>query len=444
MTRRSATLACFCARLVCASSVLCWLLVTAAWAQRSGPLDNTGPRVDSQAVYQTAPGTGVLIFTVFAENTRGHLDRQALLRLVSHTNQTAVWQTTEDTSQAVFTNIPFGSYAVEVSAVGYLSAQKEVPVMNLLRPALIDVVLQHDPSAINLDVNDRILSPKARKETKRGVSALKSGNFKNAQKQFDEAYKSAPSSADLNFLLGYLYFQKKDFEKASNYLGTATSLNPRDVQSLTLLGRAGLERQDYVAARSALEQAVAADAENWLPHNLIADSYLRQKNYDKARDEAQLAIAKGKTEASPAQLVLGQALVGLGLDQQGIQALDTFLRESPRHPMAGQVRSLIAEIRERDSVGPWTETPVQSEERLTGFDPLQALTAPHLSVKSWQPPGIDQSNVPLGARRHLPIRESCGRSRKACPGTGRRCDSLCGGRRSVPPKPRRIRQSHSH
>jgi tetratricopeptide (TPR) repeat protein len=393
MTRRRGTVACVCVPWVYASFLLCWLLATTAWAQRGGILDDTGARLDSPTLYQTAPGTSVLIFTVFSENTKAHLDRQALLRLVSHTNQTATWQTTEDTSQAVFTNIPFGSYAVEVSAVGYLSALKEVPVMNSLRPALIGIVLQRDPSAINLDLADRLLSAKARKETKRAVSALKSGNFKNAQKELDDAYKSAPSSADLNFLLGYLYFQKKDFEKATNYLGTATRLNPGDAQSLTLLGRAGLERLDYVAARSALERAVAVDVENWLPHNLLADSYLRQKNYGKARDEAQVAIAKGKTEASPAQLVLGQALVGLGLDQQGIQALDIFLQESPHHPMAGQVRSLITEIREHESTSPSGEAVEKTEEQLTGLDPLQALRAPLLSVKSWQPPGIDESKV---------------------------------------------------
>jgi tetratricopeptide (TPR) repeat protein len=396
MTRRSGTVANDCTRLICASFVLCWLLATATWAQRGGPPNDTGSLRDFSTSYETAPGTCVLVFTVFAETTRAHLDRQALLRLVNLSNQTATWQTTEDASRGVFTNIPFGSYAVEVSAVGYLSTQREVEVANSLRPALIDIVLQRDPSAINLDVADRILSAKARKETKRAVSALKSGKFSDAQKQLDEAYKSAPSSADLNFLLGYLYFQKKDFEKASNYLGTATTLSPHNAQALTLLGRSRLEREDYVAARSALEQAVAADAESWLPHNLLADSYLRQKNYDKARDEAQvaIAIAKGKTEASPAQIVLGQALVGLGLDQQGIQALDTFLQESPRHPMAGQVRSLIAEIREFESASPSAEN-AATEARLAGVDPLKALAAPRLSVKSWQPPGIDETKIAL-------------------------------------------------
>ena len=84
------------------------------------------------------------------------------------------------------------------------------------------------------------------------------------------------------------------------------------------MGRTGLERKDYPAARSALEQAVLADADNWLPHNLLADTYLHQKD-DKARDEAQVAISKGKNAASPAQLVLGQALINLGTTRKAFR-----------------------------------------------------------------------------------------------------------------------------
>jgi tetratricopeptide (TPR) repeat protein len=397
MTRRSSSLANPLARLFCTLSIsmLCSLLATVAWAQRSAPIDDSASRLESLPAYSTAAGTGVLVFTVFAENTRTHLDRQALLRLVNHTNQTTTWQTTEDRSQGVFTNVPYGNYAVEVSAAGYLSTLKEVQVMSSLRPAEFDVVLKRDPAAINLDVTDNILSAKARKETKRAVSALKSGKLTEAQTQLDQAYQSAPSSSALNFLLGYLYFQKKDFEKAVHYLGTATTLNPHDAKAQTLLGRAALERQDYAAARSALEQAVAVDVESWLPHDLLADCYLRQRNYDKARDEAQVAIEKGKTEASPAQLILGQALVGLGLGQQGIQALETFLEESPHHPMSDQVRSLIAEIRGHESSSPSAENAVKTEARSAGIDPLLALAAPGLSLKSWQPPGIDETKLDL-------------------------------------------------
>jgi tetratricopeptide (TPR) repeat protein len=383
----SATLFLLC--LICAlpSSIL---------AQRGG-LNDARPLQDFSVSYNTAPGTGVLIFTVFAERSSAHLDRQAILKLVNEADHSATWQTTDDTAQGVFTNIPFGNYDVEVSAVGYLSARKEMPVLNSLRPSQIEIVLHRDPAAVNLDLADTVMSPKARREAKRAVSLLKSNNLIAAQKQLDEAYKLAPSSPDLNFLLGYLYFQKKDFTQAGNYLGTAAKLSPHNAQALTLLGRTGLEREDYPAARSALEQAVLADSDNWLPHNLLADTYLRQRSYVKARDEAQTAITKGKDSASPAQLVLGEALVGLGQDQEAVRALNIFLEQSPRHPMAGQVRSLVAEIKERNTNPSEAATASVAEVHLPGVDPLAALPAPGLSVKSWQPPGVDDIKPAIAA-----------------------------------------------
>jgi tetratricopeptide (TPR) repeat protein len=349
------------------------------------PLDKTGALQNFSTYYSTTPGTGVLIFNVYAERHPVRLDRQALLKLVDVTKQAAMWQTTEDTSRAVFTNIPYGSYEVEASAVGYLSAHKELKVVQNFGPVQIDLVLDRDPSALNLDVADSILSPKARKQAKHAVSALKSSNLKDAQKRLGEAYKSSPSSPELNFLLGYLYFQKKDFVQAGTYLNASVTLNPRNPQALTLLGRAGLERQDYPAARSALEQAILSDAENWLPHNLLANTYLHEKDYGKARDEAEIAIAKGKASAGPAQLVLGEALVNLGKNKEGIVALNNFLRDSPGNSVAGQVRNLISEAEGRDS----TAADGQPEASLSEVDLMRALPAPGLSVKLWQPLGID-------------------------------------------------------
>jgi tetratricopeptide (TPR) repeat protein len=375
----------------------------AALAQRSDTLDPSGEVLENRTpAFNTAAGTGVILVKVSSEKSINHLDRQALLKLVNRESQSATWQTTEDTSEGVFTNIPYGSYDIEISAVGYLPAHRELQVMNSLRPLQVDIILNRDASAINLDVADRVMSPKARKETKHGVSALKSGNLKEAEKQLGEAYKSDPLSSDLNFLLGYLYFEKKDYVRAGDYLSASTNINPTNGQALTLLGRAGLERQDYPAARSALERAVMADADNWQPHNLLADTYLHQKNYAGARDQAQIAIAKGavakeKVNAELAQLVLGEALVNLGQDKEGVQALNTFLQDFPRHPMSGQVRSLIAEIEEHDANPAQAQTTANSPSKLSGVDPLLAVSDPGFSVKSWQPPGIDETKLNVAA-----------------------------------------------
>lgn len=386
MPRRAAVVMPGFARLSCVCFFLAASFIAASFAQTTRVGD---PRpIQFFEIYDTTPGTGVIVFTVNAERSGVHLDRQALLKLTNRTTQSFTWQTTQDASRAVFTGIPYGTYDVEVSAVGYLSTQKDVLVTNSLGPSLVEIILRRDPDAIGLDGSDEMMSPKARKQTKHAVSALKSGKLQDAQKHLDDAYQLSPNSPELNFLLGYLYFQKRDFAQAGTYLGAAANLSPHNAQTLTLLGRTGLERQDYPAARSALEQAILADNENWLPHNLLADTYLHQKDYDKARDEAQIAIAKGKSMASPAQLVLGEALVNLGHDQEGLHALSIFLEQAPQDPLAPQVRSLITEIQEHPS-RPASDDNPKTEARLSNVDPLAAIAAPNLSLKSWMPAGID-------------------------------------------------------
>lgn len=369
-------------------------LVAAALAQRTAapkpPPVNQESLVESLTLYRTAPGTAVLVFSVFGERSSTHLDRQAVLTLVNSANQSARWATTQDQGKAVLTNIAYGTYDLEVSAVGYLSTHKELHVTESLRPLESEIVLHRDPSAINLDVAEAVMSPKARKQAKHAISLLRSNKLDAAQKQLTQAYQLAPSSPDLNFLLGYVYFQKKDFAQAENYLSTAANIRPHNAQTLALLGRTGLEREDYPAARSALEQAVLADADNWLPHDLLADTYLHQKNYPQARDEAKVAIAKGKAMASPAQIVLGEALVRLGQDQEGIEALTTFLQQSPHHPLATEVRTLIAELNGRTAARDVPVDSTRSANHLAGIDPLAVLSPPNLSLKSWQPPGVDE------------------------------------------------------
>ena len=370
------------------------LLPSAAIGQVAG---SWGHPDEQRIVHGTAPNTGIVTFKVFAERNGTRLNRQAVVKLVNLANQAAVWQSTGDNSECVFTDIAYGDYSAEVSAVGYLSAHQDLKMISLRSIQDFDIVIHPDPSAVNIDVAESMVSERARKETKRAVSDLKSGKLKNAEKHLDIARTSAPEDAGVNFLLGYLYYQKKDFSQATKYLGTATNINPHNGQALILLGRAELEQKDYPAARAALEQAVVAGPEDWLSHNLLADAYLHEKNYAKARDEAQLAINQGKNVASPAQLVLGEAQLNLGNREDGLRALRIFLEQSPQHPVAGQVRSLIAEVEDHASTPEPAAEAQQPQTRLAGVDPLLALPGPNLSMQSWQPPGIDDVKLTLAA-----------------------------------------------
>jgi tetratricopeptide (TPR) repeat protein len=378
-------------------------LLSSALAQTGhyDPFNNFSSPTNTTSGYVSRSGTSLQV-TVFADGEKKRLDRQSLVKLSNQTLQMVSWQTTNEVSETGFGDLPFGHYELEVSAVGYLSVHREFQAITANVPIKMEIVLERDPAAVNLEIADAALPPKARKATKHGVSALKSGNLNEASKRLNEAYKLAPSNSDLNFLLGYLYYQKKDLGRASEFLNTSTSLSPGNAQALTLAGRVSLEQDDYSRAVSSLEKAVVANSDYWVAHDLLATSYLKQQQYDKARDQAQIALAKAQGNAPASQLVLGQALVNLGQKQEGIKALQDFVSSSPKNPLVPQVKAMIARI---DS----TSEPANDSATnptlaaATSIDPMIAAAEPTFSVRPWQPPSIDENKPSVASGVACPL-----------------------------------------
>ncbi len=323
------------------------------------------------------------------DEKKAKLDRQAVVKIHDQTRNTTTWLTTSDESQLLFCGIEFGNYDLEATAVGYLAEHKDLEITPTLQSPQTEIILHKDPSAVDLSDADASIPSSVRKDAKRAVLALKSANFKDAEKRLDKVYKVAPSSVQANFLYGYLFVQLNDLEKAEGYLGRAAALDPRRVQTLSLLGRVQLQLKEDDQAQKTLEQAVVDDSNYWIAHNLLADAYLRHKEYEKAREQAQLAIDEGQAAGTMAQLVLGQALANLGHNQEGIQALKTFLQTNPNNSAAPAVQDLIAKLEKHDSsAGAAPELPTTSDLTL-------AASVLSLPESTWGPPGVDDAKPPV-------------------------------------------------
>ena len=320
------------------------MLVLTASAQAPRGLGQVGGPV----VVTTEPGSGSsirsgLLVDVVGEN-QAPLDRQAVVKALNKDTQKVVWQTTGHEAEAGLGALGAGIFEIEVSAVGYLTTTLDVKIPSADLVYKVHAELKKDPSAIDLNVSSRQEMPaRARKEMSQGVAALKSGKLKQAQKHLDAANGLFPYNSEVKFLLGYLFFQEKDFKQAETYLTEACTFDARNIQALALLGRTQIQEQAYPAARKTLEQAVAVDPEYWMAHSLLAETYLRLKEYEKAREQAQLAIEKGKGAGNSAEIALGQAFENLGRDDEALQAYKKFVKESPDSPMAGQVRTMYNE-----------------------------------------------------------------------------------------------------
>ena len=374
-------------------TMLLLLLAASAWAQRGSvgapamgiPVPPSELPSDSTLATQ-----GGLLVGVIGEN-RAPLDRQAVVKAYNKDTESVVWQTTGSTSEAGLGALSPGVYEIEVSAVGYLTSTVDVKVPTANTLYRVHVTLQKDPSAIELKApSQQQMPPKARKEMGQGVAALKSGKLKQAQRHLDATKEMVPSNPDVKFLLGYLYFQQKDFKQAETYLTDASTLDTHNVQALTLLGRLQIQREDYPAARKSLEQAIAVDSEYWMAHSLLADTYLKQHEFEKAREQAQLAIDKGKGAGNSAQIALGQALENLGRDEEALKAYRNFLETSPSSPMAVQVRTMYNELaRHVSNPGGSPASAMKTTPSALSADALLAASEPGLSTKNWGPPSID-------------------------------------------------------
>jgi tetratricopeptide (TPR) repeat protein len=346
-------------------------------------------RVNDADLNNTCDESQRLVVTVVSldNGKKVHMDRQAVVKVHDLKRDITTWQTTDNDSKMTFCNIDFGDYQIEVSAVGYLTEQRAWHLAGILQERKLEIALRKDPTAIDLGVADSALPAQARKDARRAVDNLKSANFKEAQKRLERAYRIAPESAQVNFLLGFLYVELKDYEKAESFLSRATMIDPRRAQPLVLLGRVQLQREHNDDARKTLEKAVEDDATSWMAHNLLADAYLRHKEYDKAREQAQLAIDENRNGGSAALLVLGQALANTGRDKEGIEALNKFVQANPDNPAVPQVKALIAQIQERDLGGNGTMS--------QAGDLALASSAPSLPESAWGPPGVDDVKPPV-------------------------------------------------
>jgi tetratricopeptide (TPR) repeat protein len=341
--------------------------------------------------------TQKLLITVVDEKGK-HLDRQAVVKLHDKKRNIDTWDTTGSDSDILFCQIDFGDYEIDASAVGYLAEHKAVHLSGLITERELKLVMHKDAMAVDLNAPEAAMPANARREMKLAVNALRSGNFKEAQKQLDKAYKLAPSNAQVNFLFGYLSMAHKDMDKAETYLSRAVTLDPHSAQALTLLGRVQLERKEYDAAGKTLEQAVAADSTYWMAHYLLGDVYIKQKEQEKAREQAQLAIDYGKGLGSLAELVLGQALANLGKNAEAIQALKLFIQNNSSNTAIPQVNELIAKLEDRLNGRTPPPTPVE-------IDLALIASAPSLPPSAWGPPGVDEVKPPVAQGVPCPVQQ---------------------------------------
>lgn len=125
-------------QLFCAS--ICLALTVSGFAQAAGGVAGAATSMSNIPMKGTA-GIEPLMLSVVDEKL-ADLDRPASVKVYNENTKQVEWQTVKS-SEIRFEDLGPGKYEVEVSAVGYLTARKEIQMLGESHPVHVQVVSHH-------------------------------------------------------------------------------------------------------------------------------------------------------------------------------------------------------------------------------------------------------------------------------------------------------------
>ena len=134
------------------------------------------------------------------------------------------------------------------------------------------------------------ISPSDADIIKKALESEKNGQFNEAIKLL---IKSKKSTKEINMLLGYLYSEQKEYEKAEEYYLKAIDAGNND--ALFNLGNLYSEQKEYSKAEEYYLKAI--DTGNNKALNNLGNLYSKQKEYSKAEEYYKKAIDAGNNDA---------------------------------------------------------------------------------------------------------------------------------------------------
>lgn len=236
-----------------------------------------------------------------------------------------------------------GVYTAEVSAPGYKTVQKMVAVTNRNENLQIDVTLEPDNHPGKAK-GSSILAPNARAKLEKGKRALGEKQFGEAKSHLEKALQLAPTSPEVNYYTGLLYYYTGNLNAAVDHLQKSVSIDHGNGQALLALGQVYYTQKDYAHAANVLEQGLTMEPDSWRAEAVLGSSYYKQADYERGREHAQKALTIGKAEASGTGFLLGKCLAALGRKTEAIAALQAFIEQQPASDMTRAAQQMLKQL----------------------------------------------------------------------------------------------------
>jgi tetratricopeptide (TPR) repeat protein len=300
-------------------------------------------------------------------------------------------QETGKAGYARFNRVPIDEYVAQVVIPGYLIAKKQIEVPD---PTIVKVTIEVQPNTDTEDAASSVgisaLAPKVQREVGKALEALRANKPNDARSHLESAKKSAPPSAEIEYLFGVYSSQIKDEFQAQAHWMKTLELDPRHLSALLAVSNDLLHENKSAEAIPYLNRAVEVQPSSWRVHAILAEALVLQGQRDDAIKQAERAIELGHERAASMQLILARALAGRGDKDEAIRVLQDYVKAHPTDTVASKDLERIKNPQPGDAT---TDAAAAAGEMAALSKDASALPMP----SNWLPPDVDEKVPPVEA-----------------------------------------------
>jgi len=273
-----------------------------------------------------------------------------MVRVESSTGALIDQGTADNMGRFRFTRLRPGQYKVFATA-GSLSAVPQAVDLSRVSPR-VHVLLQLVPESPTFrakragvaGVVDARVPADARAALEKGSAAVAEKKTDEAITQLQKAIRSYPDYYEAHRMLGQLYMDLSQCEKAEGSFREAVRIDPKAVLALTSLGEVYRREKKYEDARKILEDALKLDNNSWESNFTLGRVYWELKNipaagrYVARSIELQPNVAEG-------HLLAGNIFMRAGLPDNALVEYEEYLRLAPKGEFSAQTQVLVDKLK---------------------------------------------------------------------------------------------------
>ncbi|MGH9744449.1 MAG: tetratricopeptide repeat protein, partial [Candidatus Acidiferrum sp.] len=223
---------------------------------------------------------------IYLHGPNGEPLKDSAVLTLTKMDGTFVDQQTAKNGYVRFNGVRATEYNIQVLAPKYETTVKRLEVQESKDVKITIGMTPLSAEEASESVGFYALPTKVQRDVGRALEALRDEKPNNALKHLEAAQRSAPKSAEIEYLFSVYSTEMKDPAQARAYWMKTLQLNPRHLSTLIAVGQDYLQEKKPAEALPYLKRAVDVEPASWRAQALLSEAYVLQGMNDDATKHA--------------------------------------------------------------------------------------------------------------------------------------------------------------